>query len=186
MSKTFIPEPDETVLKRTGEIGSGNGITRGKNDLILTDRALVLQKKNLFGKDTEVLRYPLADILISNGQAQVRVGKKDAVTPVLEVYLRTGTETFCFTWEDDAKDWANEINTLLTGQPPIYKLNTWVEEVAGMAAALSGTVRDVRKAFGIRSDAAASAVCPSCGASITGTEGETVRCPYCGSYHTFE
>ena len=34
----------------------------------------------------------------------MRVGKKDSVTPVLEVYLRTGTETFCFTWEDDAEE----------------------------------------------------------------------------------
>ena len=84
------------------------------------------------------------------------------------------------------KEWANEINTLLTGQPPIYKLNTWVEEMAGMAAAFSGAAKDVRKAFGIRSEESASAPCPSCGASLTGTEGETVRCPYCGSYYTVD
>ena len=186
MSKTFILEPGETVLKRICEIGWGSGISRGKNDLILTDKALVLQRKNLFGKDTEALRFPLSDIAISNGQAQVRLGKKDSVTPVLDVYFRSGMESFCFRWEDEVKEWANEINTLLTGQPPIYRLNTWVEEMAGMAATLTGTVRDVKKALGIRSDVTVSAACPSCGASISGTEGETVCCPYCGSFHTFD
>lgn len=42
-----------------------------------------------------------------------------------------------------------------------------------------------RKAFGIKSTAQASGKCPGCGAPISGTEGETVQCPYCGTYYTF-
>ena len=56
MNKSFSPEPGETIVKRAGEISWGNSFPKGKNDLILTDRALVVQKKNLFGKDTEAVR----------------------------------------------------------------------------------------------------------------------------------
>ena len=42
-----------------------------------------------------------------------------------------------------------------------------------------------RKAFGIKSTAQASGKCPGCGAPLSGTEGETVQCPYCGTYYTF-
>ena len=27
--------------------------------------------------------------------------------------------------------------------------------------------------------------CPSCGATLTGIKGETEKCPYCGTFHTF-
>ena len=27
--------------------------------------------------------------------------------------------------------------------------------------------------------------CPSCGASLSGTKGETIQCPYCGTTYTF-
>ena len=46
--------------------------------------------------------------------------------------------------------------------------------------------KDVKKVFGIDSDKILSAKCPSCGASVKGKAGETVECPYCGNYYTFD
>lgn len=55
-----------------------------------------------------------------------------------------------------------------------------------MSDAFNGAVRSAKKVLGIKSTEQASCKCPACGASITGTVGETIRCPYCGSYYTFE
>ena len=53
-----------------------------------------------------------------------------------------------------------------------------------MADSVNSTIRNLKKTFGIRSDEQVSIKCPSCGATLTGTEGETVKCPYCGSFTT--
>ena len=186
MSDSFTLNPGEQIIKRNSEVGYGDGpFIRQNSELILTNQSLILQKKNLFGKNTEVVRFPLSDIVISDGQAQVRVGQKDNVTHTLDVYFTTGMESFVITWEEEIKQWANEINTLLTGGPAIYKMDEWVDEMQEMAEKLTGTVINVRKAFGIKSTEAASGRCPGCGASLAGTAGETVQCPYCGTYYTF-
>ena len=59
-------------------------------------------------------------------------------------------------------------------------------ELTEMSDAFTGAVRSAKKVLGIKSTEQASCKCPACGASITGTVGETIRCPYCGSYYTFE
>ena len=175
--------PDESVVKKTGEIGYGTGLSK-KNELILTNQRIILIRKNVFGKTKDVVSFPLSEIVISNQQAQVMPGKKDIVTPTLDVYFRSGMESFIFTWEDEVKEWADCINTMLTGQPARFKTGDWMEEIEEFAESFAGAAEKVRKAFGIKSTEQVSCSCPSCGASLTGMKGETVRCGYCGSYHT--
>ena len=173
------------MIKRNAQVGYGGSFSRSNNELILTSQSLILIKKNLFGKVKEVMRFPLSDIVVSNNQAQVRLGKKDLATHTLDVYFTSGRETFRLTWEDEIKEWANEINTLVTGQPAIYKQENWMAGFENLTASFNGAVKNLKKAFGVKSTEKISGKCPACGASITGTEGETVQCPYCGTYYTF-
>ena len=186
MEKKLVLNTDETIIRRSQEIGYGSTLSRSNNELILTSQAVILMKKNLFGKVSDIIRFPLSDIVISNNQAQVRLGQKDIVTPTLDIYFKTGLESFRFQWEDEVKEWANQINALLTGQAGLYKSEDWVAELTEMSDAFNGAVRSAKKVLGIKSTEQASCKCPACGASITGTVGETIRCPYCGSYYTFE
>ena len=101
MEAQLTLNPGETVVKRNSEIGCGGSFSRNNNDLILTNQSIILQKKNLFGKVTEVKRFPLSEITVSGNQAQVRLGKKDIVTPTLDIYFSSGMESFRFTWEDE-------------------------------------------------------------------------------------
>lgn len=185
MSEEFKLNPGEEVIKRNNEVGYGSGIVKAHGELILTNQALIFVKKGLLGKTKDVERYALSDIVISNNQAQVKVGKMDNVTHTLDVYFQSGMESFIFTWEDEIKDWANSINTMLTGQPDIYKKEDWLGEMEHVTEAFTGAVKKVRKVFGIKSTEQVSCKCPSCGASLTGIEGETIRCPYCGNNFTF-
>ena len=183
MSTEMRLNPGESVVKKTGEIGYGSGPSK-KNELILTNQSIILIKKNAFEKTKDVVRFPLSEIVISNNQAQAIPGQKDLVTPTLDIYFQSGMESFIFTWEDEVKEWANSINTILTGQPGRYKTDDWMEDIENFADGISDAAKKVRKAFGIKSTEQVSCRCPSCGASLTGIEGETVQCEYCGSYHT--
>ena len=137
MSTEFSLNPGESVIRKNSEVGYGGMFSRNNNELILTNQRLILRQKNLFGKVKDVISFPLTDIMISNNQAQVRLEKKDNVTPVLDVYFRSGTESFRFIWEDEVKEWANAINTLLTGQPDLYKKNDWMEDVEKLGPVLA-------------------------------------------------
>ena len=178
--------PGETVIMTQTDIKYGKGPGAQKNELTLTNQSLILTKKSFFGKVKDVTRYPLEDVVITGGQAQVRVSKPDIVSAALDVYFKTGRERFGFTWEDDVKDWANAINTLLTGQSDLYKKSDWMEGISDMADSLYNVSKKVRKTFGIKSTEKVSGTCSACGASLTGTAGESVRCPYCGTFTTLE
>ena len=54
-----------------------------------------------------------------------------------------------------------------------------------MAEAIEAPVDKMRSIFGIKSTTQVSCKCPSCGATLTGIKGETEKCPYCGTFHTF-
>lgn len=189
MSDNVRLNPGETVIRTYGEVGYGGKFSRNNSELTLTTQALILRRKNLFGQVKDVIRFPLSDIVISNGQAQVKMGNIDLVTHSLDVYFTTGLERFRFTWEDDIKDWANDINSMLTGGPELYHKKSFLEEGADLlkfAENFDGAAKKFKKIFGIRSSEQLSRHCPSCGASITGREGETIKCPFCGGNYTFE
>lgn len=194
MAEEFKLNPDETVILRSEGVGYGNTFF-GKNDeLILTNQAILLQKKGMFGKTKGVLRFPLSGIRIVNGQIQALLGKKDIVTPSLDVYFESGSERFLFSWEDDVREWIDNINAVMTGKPiekrgeyddlmqDMEKLAAFAENVSG---SVSHSIQKVKDALGIKSTEQLAKQCPSCGASVSGVRGEVAKCPYCGSFVKF-
>ena len=186
---------EEVVLVRTGGIGYGGSMFGGKNDeLILTNQALLLVKKNLFGKSKDILRFPLNDIRIVNGKVQAVMGKKDIATPTLDVYFKSGCESFLFAWKKDVQQWINYINAAVAGEPIPQKgeLDDLFEDVEKMAAfmesfsgSVSESINKVKDVLGIKSQEKVAMKCLSCGASLVGVRGETIECPYCGTYVKF-
>ncbi len=192
MSEELKLNPDESVIMSADQIGYGNGLFGGgKNELILTNQALLLKVKGMFGNTKEVLRFPLSEIRIVNGQVQALPGKKDIVTPTLDIYFNSGMERFLFIWERDVKNWIEHINSVITGAPVRERgeFDDMFEDMAKLSAVadtLSGSVNKVKSALGIRSTEQIALRCPGCGASLSGTEGEVGKCPYCGSFVKFE
>ncbi len=189
MEDEFTLQPGEEVIKRSDEVGIGKeGMFNGTgNSLILTNQSLVLITRGMFHKVKDVQRFPLSDIVVSNGQPQVKMGKMDLVTKTLDVYFQSGEMRFRFNFDDEIKDWIAEITEVITGQKVERKSEDeeFFGEIAAMADSVSHAVGSLKKAFGIKSKEMLSGTCSGCGASLTGHEGETVQCPYCGTYHTF-
>ena len=187
-----LPElqPDETVVLQINDVGIRKSPFGMHDELYLTSKALLLQKKNMFGKAKEVLRFPLDRIRVVNGEVQAKMGKKDIVTPTLDVYFEDGFQRFLFTWEKDVKEWIAAINAVVKGEPfePKGEFDDMMQDMAKMAAfaerisdSVVGSVTRVKDALGIKSHEKVVLKCPSCGASLAGIRGETDICPYCGT-----
>ncbi|HAB94510.1 MAG TPA: hypothetical protein DCF49_07080 [Lachnospiraceae bacterium] len=174
---------DEAVIDRIGKVGYG-GFWSGNNDLVLTNKNIILVKKGLFGEVQETVKFPLSDLRVVNGEVQARIGHPDNVTHTLDLYFNKGTESFRFEWESDVQKWIDKITEVITGVKVERDEFAWVSETLAMAESVNKTINSFKKTLGIKSTEQVSIKCPSCGATLTGISGDTVKCPYCGTFTT--
>ena len=190
MEKELKLNPDESVVLRSERIGYGKSVLGKDHELVLTNQAIILLRKGPFGKTRDILRFPLEDIRVADGQVQAVMGKKDFMTPSLDVYFESGMERFLFAWEKDVREWIGNICAIVTGTPLPKKgeYDDFMEDMAKMASFVDGvsekvstSIDKVQDALGLKPREQAAAPCPACGASLTGIRGEVVTCPYCGT-----
>lgn len=187
ISKEFHLLEGETVIKRAEKVNYGKPLSTPNHDLILTNRALILTKKSILGKVKEVIRFPLSDVVISGGDPQVKLSKPDNVTAALDVYLSDGIEQFKFTFDQEVEDWIADITEVITGRKVERK--TGFEDISDMMAFadnVAGAVNHVKSAFGIKPTEQGAIKCSGCGSSLSGTVGEVLKCPYCGTFNKLE
>jgi hypothetical protein len=185
ISKTFGLKPEESVVLRANKVGFGPVIDITRNELILTNQAIIFINKDLFGKTKEVTRYPLEDICLSGGKPQVALGPDSHVSGTLDVYLQYETLSFRFEWATDVEEWVASITEIVTGEKVARKDPfgdfAGLEKLVDLTDSMTGSVNSLKKAFGIKSNEAAACKCSSCGASLSGIKDEVVICPYCGT-----
>ncbi len=185
-AKEIVFLPEESVVRRTDKVGDCGQIGIKNNGLILTNMALIYVKKGMLGKTKEVKRFPLETIRTSAGRPEVHFSNPDHFTPTVDVYFNTGEERFKFDWDEEAKDWVDSITETITGEKVerhsgMFDLDDF-GDIMKFAENVSGATKMVKKAFGVKSTEQAACKCPSCSASLSGMEDETVQCPYCGTW----
>lgn len=190
MAEEFKLSPEEAVILRTGKIGYGRGFQLpsmfNSNELILTNKNLILLRKNMFGQTEDTLYFPLSKILMANGRPQVKKSNPSHMDYALDVYFETGMESFRFEWESDIDEWVENIVSVVTGVPVQKKSDLeMMQDALAFAESMTDSVEKIQSVFGIKSTRQVSCKCPSCGASLSGTKGETIQCPYCGTTYTF-
>lgn len=189
---------DEYVVLKAQEVrlegGKGFSIPRG-SELMLTNQNIVLARKGLTGKVKGYDVWPLSSIRIVNGRPQCRLDTSDFMDAKLELLLRDGLVTFLFDSLEAKKEiraWINAIYRILLGcDAPkdalgMGKFESFMNEenIADAVGRVFGTFENAfrRKRAEAASDVAGK--CPSCNGAVKGKPGETVTCPYCGSYVT--
>lgn len=191
-------EADEYVVLKAQEVrldgGKGFSVSRG-SELMLTNRNIVLPRKGLTGKVKGYDVYPLANIRLVDGKPQCRLDTSDFMDVKLEVALKDGLVTFVFGGLDGKKEiraWINAIYQLLVGSDAPEealgkgKFDSLMDE-ENIADTFGRVFGSFENAFQRKRAEAASDVagrCPSCNASLKGRPGETIACPYCGTYVT--
>ena len=190
MAEEFKLGEDEAVVLRVGKVGYGGGpqilSMFNNNELILTTKNLILLKKNMFGKTEGTKYFPLADIKMVDGKPQVRTSNPAHMVHALDIYFTSGMESFEFEWENEIDDWVANIVSVVTGVPVQKKSDLeGLQEAIAFAESVAEPIEKIQGLFGIKSDRPVSCKCPSCGAALNGIKGETIKCPYCGTFYTF-
>lgn len=193
MATTFTLDPDEVLIMKSDRITYGDGLIRSpQNELILTNKDIILIIKGAFNKIKTIRRFPLKEIKIYNDQAQAFVGKdrSNSGRPALDIIFQSSQQSFVFEYNKrDVIKWVEKINELVTG-----KKITSIESNAKftlpgteiLAKTLKGTVDTYKNVFGIKKkEIHISLNCPGCAAPLSGIKGETSKCPYCQRAVTF-
>ena len=179
-------QPNEVVLLKEQGVMHGGRMSSYTDELILTNLNLVLLKKGMFGNSKSTLIFPLSQIKVYNERAHAVIGKSANGADALEVYFLNGQEAFCFGSGGKKKlnDWIGKINHVVTGAEP-------AQQESGLALPgsdlVAGVLKDTLGVFKSKLGAKAAppvklaAKCRSCGAPVTGFQGQTITCDYCGS-----
>lgn len=171
---------DEVVIIKHNRIARGGIMASYSDELILTNLHLILISKSIFGKVKNTSRFPVDEIKVFNGKAQTILGKRANGTPQLEVYFTNGQEFFGFESKKVVKDWIKAINQLVSGQDAAIGGfdDRTIPGTEFIASSIKDTLNTVKGVFG-KQPVKVSQECKSCGAPISGFEGQFVRCQYC-------
>lgn len=187
MGKYNLQANEWVILKEAG-IAHGGLTAVYTDELILTNFNLVHISKGIFGKTKGVRVFPIDQIKVFDNNVQAILGKRPNGTPQLEVYFINGQENFGFKNRKTTVDWVNKISYLLTGEETNMKgsLNRTIPGTEFIAESLKDTFNTVKDVFGLKSrketvqvDKKVVKKCDSCRATISGLEGQVVRCQYC-------
>ncbi|WP_052345844.1 hypothetical protein [Paucisalibacillus sp. EB02] len=171
---------DEVVILKQNRIARGGIMANHTDELILTNLNLILINKSLFGKVKNISRFPVDQIKVFNGKAQTILGKRANGSPQLEVYFTNGQEYFGFESKKVVRDWIRAINQLVLGQDSAIDIfdNRTIPGTEFIASSIKDTLNTVKGVFG-KQPVKVTQECKSCGASISGFEGQVISCQYC-------
>lgn len=183
-------QPNESFILNNENVRHGN--TSG--ELILTNLNLVyIISKGVFRTTYITQLYPINQIKVFNGKAQAILGNDGNI----DIHFINRMESFKF-WntdmlfslkkaEKEAGRWVNAINQLIIGQ--VSKIDQPVSTSLASAEVIAGTIKDTFDIFkgalvgksknNNEIPIKASKKCIFCGAPISGTKGQIVRCQYC-------
>ena len=153
-------EPGEAFVMAAQQVAPEAPIPMLLYSLTLTNRNIYLTKNGLLGNPKEVTKYPLSDLIVTNGIPQAFYRKSIRGMNVLDLYMTTGQVTIIFNWKKEIKKWVDAINNVMKSIP-----DTSMQEPSTQMV---------------------SRFCSRCGASVSGIKETTIKCPYCDSFITLD
>lgn len=181
-------ESNESVLVKVEGIRFDmTGSNKGKGDLLLTNKRIVITRKGMFGKTKETITVPKSDIKKYEGRPQVKYNEKTAgAEPKVDIYTaRKNIEvTFSMMQKKDAKNFVYEVHKLICSEEDFA---AWRDENKFFAMngpedfmkAVAGTIDDIKEA--VHPPVPGSAICKTCGGLVQGYIGKTAKCTFCGN-----
>ncbi|MHA7175092.1 hypothetical protein ACX80D_00375 [Arthrobacter sp. Sr24] len=135
--------PDEYVVLKSEKVLHGGKISGYTDELILSNKNIILISKGMLGNTKGTEYFPLNTIKNIDGKSQALAsGQK------LDVYFLKGQDSFGFVTKKEAKNWANNISTLLNGPASFdYDRDRTIPGVAYVADTLKDSLDTFKGAF---------------------------------------
>ena len=113
-------------------------------------------------------------------------GKTSTGEPALDIYFLDGQENFGFKNKKDISTWIKKINELLVKDKKDESdenKNPVIPGTEFIAKTLKNTIDSCSDIGGFKKKNFKITInCPNCGATVTGTKGESEPCPFCDCY----
>lgn len=193
--------PDEAIIMRDSSMmhDCGRPFAAISDELVLTNLALIVTHKNLWGSIKDVQRFSLDQVKVVNNNPQVVIGTSQNGERQLHVYFNHGIEAFALGDSDDDAE-AGILETLLTPvkEKETRNLYEWQTAISRAVLALpqnsnSEACSTTNSAVShVISDAGAKSVtvvsnsvthvtkkCIGCMAPLSGVHGQKAICRYC-------
>ncbi|GGA90384.1 hypothetical protein [Ornithinibacillus halotolerans] len=124
--------------------------------------------------------FPVDQIKVFNGKAQAILGERSSGYPQLEVYFTNGQEFFGFESKRVVRNWIKAIDQVVLGQDPVIDRldNLTIPGTEFITSTIKDTINTVKDVLG-KTPIKVSQKCESCGAPISGLEGQVISCQYC-------
>ena len=169
--------PHEYMIMNSDDVSFGkNGLYT--DDLILTNLHLIHIKKSIFGGRKGQIIIPINQIKIFEGKPQVSVTKTNG-SKRLEIYYNGGQVIFSFSNTKDTEKWATNIIKLISGDTSNFA--TLGDNSLFGVEILAETLKDT---FDTAEPEKLSTKCSFCGAPLSGTVKQTVKCSFCDMEQT--
>jgi len=168
----FELDTDEAVIMQTADARTES---RGYVDLVLTNKNLIQINKG-FGKiKTGVTKYPLTDLKILNGKANILTGKSKSGSKQLELYFTSGEIYYTFSNPFAIGKWTSAITKAHKDR---------LSELQKSQKTSNGSIFDLLKStfdkeMPIKDSSSKVCKCNKCGAELSGPKGTEVTCEYC-------
>lgn len=180
--------PNEAVILKNDSVSRYEGKSFGNSgELVLTNMNLFfIVQKGFFGNKQEVQKFPLNQVKVIDGKAQLRVSNDNN----LEIYFMNGQQSFSFSsfGKRDSVKWANAVSKALTGHEADLTDDekSYIAGVGAVADTLKNTFGSFKKGLGIneKEPERATTRCMSCRAPLAGIKGQIVKCKYCDTEQT--
>ncbi len=171
-------DADETVILH--EIGVSTEALK-KVNLILTNKNIIQINKGFWGEDKDSIKFPLSNLKVLNGKANVLISKNHKGTKQLELYFGDCERSYQFNKTFAENTWAREI--IKAHKNRMAEINKKRNSERSLIfQSISETIETAKDSFIIkRSSLKRTCKCPKCGAELVGNKGEEVTCDYCDS-----
>jgi len=166
-----LDSDEAVIMQATGVIAD----SKSSVDLVLTNKNIIQINKGLFGNEKSYDIFPLSELKLFEGKANVLIGKNRNGSKRLEIYLSFCELYYTFKSTHELKQWLNTITkvhkSLLAELDEKNKksVSLLIDSVKGKIGKIIPGKEAQKKIC----------KCPKCGAELTGIKGELVTCNYC-------
>ncbi len=178
---------DETVLVKFEDVHFETSAgTKGKGDIFVSNKRMVLTRESLFGKTKETLSFPISELKTYNGRPQIRYNDNPGQNPTVDIYTtRMQIEvTFEAAQRRDAKWFVYQVHQNLCSEEEFAKWDAETNffparDPVNVAERIGGTIGTVLNAM--MPQIPGTSNCSKCGSLVHGIIGRSAKCEFCGN-----
>lgn len=177
---------NEYMLSELQNVMERHGVLTKVGNLMVTNQRIIFSKTGAFGISKVAGEWPITDVKVFDGTAQVKVTSVYGTQTKLDIYLRSGQLSYFVNGagNSEVSVFANEVNHAATGtDEDVYSGEGNAKGLKAIAQVFRGSMAEEAQKVDKSKQQKIALKCPHCGGSFEGVRGKTAKCPYCDSIY---